>query len=85
MRRAKRTVLLGGYPVFARLFVRLVLCTISIVRMAGRVAALDEGILTPTTGASVSQDEQEFQDAMAVWFKHDYKNGEKMLKEFARV
>ena len=47
-------------------------------------SALDEGVLTPTVGTSVSQDEQEFQGAMSVWYKHDYKNGEKMLKEFAR-
>ena len=47
--------------------------------------ALDESTLTPTVGTSVSQEEQEFQNAMSIWLKHDYMAGEKLLKEFARV
>lgn len=49
----------------------LILCALSV----SCCFALDEGILTPTAGASVSQEEQEFQDAMAVWYKHDYPDG----------
>ena len=58
---------------------------LAVVVISGNTCwALDEGALTPTVGTSVSQDEQEFQGAMAVWYKHDYKNGEKMLRKFAK-
>lgn len=57
---------------------------LSMVILANCSWALDEGVLTPTAGTSMSQEEQEFQGAMAVWYKHDYKNGEKALRKFAK-
>ena len=54
--------------------------------------ALDEAVLTPTpesrhAGAMAEKDkakaEKEFNTAMSVWYKHDYKNGEKLLGQFA--
>ena len=54
--------------------------------------ALDEAVLTPTperAGAMTEKDkanaDKAFNAAMSVWYKHDYKNGEKLLGEFARV
>ena len=64
--------------------VRCTLFLVGVRFLASPACALDEGILTPTAGTSVSQEEQEFQGAMGVWFKHDYKNGEKMLRKFVK-
>ena len=58
--------------------------------------ALDESMLTPTPERSVAGSkamsekdkanaDKEFNAAMSVWYKHRYAEGQKMLKEFARV
>lgn len=69
---------------------------VSVVSICGTVWALDEAVLTPTPERSAKslsaevqkQDqadaEKEFSAAMSVWFKHRYREGEKLLGEFAR-
>jgi len=44
---------------------------------------IDEAVLSPTNKADVAQENKEFNDAMSVWFKHRYADGEKLLDEFA--
>ena len=50
--------------------------------VCGCVWSMDEAVLTPTAGKATS--DKEFNKAMAVWFGHKYKDGEKMLREFSK-
>lgn len=72
-----------GTTLKASVLIGLVLCAVTIAPCS-LAYALDETAITPTAGTSVSQDEQEFNDAMGVWLKHDYQKGEKMLREFSK-
>jgi hypothetical protein len=40
---------------------------------------LDEAVLTPTNDSVRAAEEKAFNDAMSVWFKHRYADGEKLL------
>jgi len=44
---------------------------------------MDE-VITPTSKTAVAQEDKEFNDAMGVWLKHRYSEGEKMLTKFAK-
>lgn len=64
-----------------------VLCCLLSALVLSAVAptyALDEGALTATAGPAVTAEDREFDAAMAVWFGHKYKNGEKLLREFSK-
>lgn len=50
---------------------------------SGCVWAMDEAVLTPTSKAVIVQEDKEFNNAMSIWFKHRYADGEKMLREFS--
>ena len=71
----------------------LMICVVCVIVSVGGMAwALDEAVLTPTPKSEMAMSkkdkakaEKEFNAAMSVWFGHDYKNGEKLLGEFARV
>ena len=73
----------------ATFLIGLLLC-VAVATLTAMVWALDEAVLTPTperSGAMSEKDkanaEEEFNAAMSVWFKHDYKNGEQLLGRFA--
>ena len=65
---------------------RLVLSLLSLILLSALAPAyaLDEGALTPTAGTAIAAEDQDFNAAMAVWFGHRYKDGEKLLREFSR-
>jgi len=78
----------------ARTRMGLLLCIAAVV-LGSTAWALDEAVLTPTPERSVAgskamtekdkaKAEKAFNAAMSVWYKHDYKNGEKLLGEFAK-
>lgn len=46
--------------------------------------AMDEARLVPTGAKVDAKADKEFDDAMAVWFKHGYAGGQKMLTEFSK-
>lgn len=50
---------------------------------SGSIWAMDEAVLTPTSKVAVAQEDKEFNDAMSIWFKHRYADGEKLLREFS--
>lgn len=75
----------------ARVTIGLLLC-VATATLCSTAWALDEAVLTPTPRSEVGMSEKdkanaekEFNAAMSVWLKHDYKNGEKLLGKFARV
>jgi len=51
--------------------------------LSGGAWALDEAILTPTNDSVKAAEDEAFNSAMSVWFKHRYADGEKLLAEFA--
>jgi len=55
-----------------------------LICICGAVWGMDEAILTPTDGTAIAAEDQEFNSAMAVWYKHNYKDGEKRLREFSK-
>jgi hypothetical protein len=58
------------------------LCT-AVVSSSSTAWAMDEAVLTPTSKTAVAQEDKEFNDAMSIWFKHRYKDGAKLLREFS--
>lgn len=66
---------------------RIVICLLTTIvagLACGPGRAMDEARLVPTGTKVDAKADKEFTDAMAVWFKHDYANGQKMLTEFSQ-
>lgn len=57
----------------------IALVCVGIVSICGTAWALDEAVLTPTNDSVRAAEEKAFNDAMSVWFKHRYADGEKLL------
>lgn len=60
------------------------LCIAAVLALSNMAWGIDEAVLSPTNKADVAQENKEFNDAMSVWFKHRYADGEKLLGDFAR-
>jgi len=45
--------------------------------------AMDEAVLVSTNNTANVQEDETFSNAMSIWFKHRYKDGAKLLREFS--
>jgi YD repeat-containing protein len=62
----------------------IALSCISAILTCRTAWGLDEAVLTPTNDSVRSAEEEAFNSAMGMWFKHRYADGEKLLAEFAK-
>ncbi len=68
----------------SRIKINAVLVLLCIIMLnVGDAWCMDEAEFIPTNKAAVVNEDKQFNDAMSIWFKHKYKDGAKLLREFS--